>query len=96
MQQESDKNRDPKADAGQLRNRIVFGVVLVGLAFVLWFGLGDRPKAGWPESMTPGSAAGLNVLLITLDTTRASNAGRETCFGGVGCGRHWRTTSGVS
>lgn len=78
MQQESTRTRDPKAGTGQLRFRGAFGVVVVGLAFVLWFGLGDRPKAGWPESMTPGSAAGLNVLLITLDTTRADHLG---CYG---------------
>jgi len=61
-----------------LRYSIAFGIVVAALAFALWFGLGERPKAGWPESMTPGSAAGLNLLLITLDTTRADHLG---CYG---------------
>lgn len=78
MPQESAKTRESRVPTGQLRYRIASGIVLVAMALVLWFGLGDRTKAGWPESMTPGSAAGLNLLLITLDTTRADHLG---CYG---------------
>ncbi len=36
------------------------------------------PKSGWPEELSPGSARGFNVLVITLDTTRADRLG---CYG---------------
>jgi len=40
--------------------------------------LSRHPRVGWPEQLTSGSARGLNVLVISLDTTRADRLG---CYG---------------
>jgi arylsulfatase A-like enzyme len=51
---------------------IVVMTIIFGLSHL------QRRRGGWPEQLTSGSARGFNVLLITLDTTRADRLG---CYG---------------
>jgi choline-sulfatase len=54
-------------------------ILVVALsANLFWSKSGD---GGWPEGLVRGSASGANVLLITLDTTRADRLG---CYGHKG------------
>lgn len=54
----------------------IVGVVVILVALTqLW------PRSQWPEELVAGSASGFNVLLITLDTTRADRLG---CYGYAG------------
>lgn len=56
---------------------VIAGVAVAALAG--WFGLGrSGPLGGLPRGLAPGD---LNVLLITLDTTRADRLG---CYGASG------------
>lgn len=59
---------------------VALAVFVLGL--VAWFVLRNPgPRSGFPEQLTRGSARGFNVLLITLDTTRADHLG---CYGYAG------------
>lgn len=51
--------------------------ILMGILFFLWLRFLQIPS-GWPAEMAHGSAKGFNVLIITLDTTRADHLG---CYG---------------
>jgi arylsulfatase A-like enzyme len=56
---------------------VIFVVIVVAAVVFGVFQFQGRP-GGWPEQLTSGSARGFNVLLITLDTTRADRLG---CYG---------------
>ncbi len=69
--------REPDAATPKVRRRVVLWGCLIGLAAlaVVFF----RPhRDRWPSRLVSGSAADFNVLLITLDTTRADRLG---CYG---------------
>ena len=53
------------------RRAVLAAAVLVAATVGVWFFLG----AGHPARVSPGSAAGSNVLLITIDTLRADRVG---------------------
>jgi choline-sulfatase len=52
-------------------------LIAVSAGLILFLRL-PRWRSGLPPELAPGSAAGYNVLLITLDTTRADHIG---CYG---------------
>ena len=52
------------------------GSLLTAVGVLLWIGFSRG--GGWPAAMSHASAAGYNVLLVTLDTTRADHLG---CYG---------------
>ena len=56
------------------------GLIIISVAlWALW--PRSRPvKHGWPETLTRGAAQGFNVVILTLDTTRANRLG---CYGHV-------------
>ena len=60
---------------------VKLGVAVVAVSIVTWLAL-DQVRRSRPATLTqfasPGAAAGFNVLLITLDTTRADHLG---CYG---------------
>lgn len=51
---------------------VTAGLIMTVLALL------SRYQSGWPVELMPGSAHGFNVLVITLDTTRADRLG---CYG---------------
>lgn len=65
------------------RRNVLLGLVAVSVVLALVFAWpGVRPaEETWPESFTSGAARGFNVLVITLDTTRADRLG---CYGHAG------------
>ena len=56
--------------------QVVLAVAVGGVALSFWWQ--PRPAGGLPSQLTRGAAAGFNVLLITMDTTRADHLG---CYG---------------
>ncbi len=73
-----DVDRTRRAQAKATLCVVVVAAAAGGVgAYVMW---GPSPRAQTPygETLTPGAAAGFNVLLITLDTTRADHLG---CYG---------------
>ncbi len=69
----------PRGQARRVYVALGCGLVLVG-AFVLNMFRSEIDR-GWPIELVGGSASGANVLLITLDTTRADRLG---CYGHAG------------
>ena len=73
-----------RADRGGLRSEgrksaklaAIGGGGLAVVGALVWISLGGT--GDWPATMTRGSATGYNVLLVTLDTTRADRLG---CYG---------------
>ena len=65
--------------------RTVFFVSLLILS-----ACGGREERGLPAALAPGTAAGFNVLIVTLDTTRADYLG---CYGRSGVRRPSRWSS---
>lgn len=57
-----------------------FAVVIVALSYFAWSML-RRPHTDFEAVLTSGSAAGFNVVVVTLDTTRADRVG---CYGYTG------------
>jgi len=74
----SDAKSPAPARAKRLRFGAATGALFVVLVLILMVTSLRHRRHGWPTQLTPGSAAGLNVLLITLDTTRADHLG---CYG---------------
>ena len=78
------RKQHERADRGALRSArrkpatlaAIGGGVLAVAGALLWFSFGRT--GDWPAAMTHGSAAGYNVLIVTLDTTRADRLG---CYG---------------
>lgn len=70
----------PSESAAPQRRRYTVGIAVALVALAAYFGLSrlSPHSDGWPEQLTPGAARGFNVLLITLDTTRADRLG---CYG---------------
>lgn len=78
------KTRPPKATSPSRARPTRFpylvgaGLIVAVLALGLIVLLVQSPRSGLPQQLTTGSAAGFNVLVITLDTTRADRLG---CYG---------------
>lgn len=83
------KKRKAKAKASNAppakRRRLLLGAggtAVMILLVLTWFVFRTPGSTrGFPGQLTPGSARGFNVLLITLDTTRADRLG---CYGYAG------------
>ncbi|MBM3317777.1 MAG: cell wall anchor protein, partial [Candidatus Eisenbacteria bacterium] len=68
----------PKRRTASRRRWIWAGAALVLAALAVAPLLRPQARAGIPAALRPGAAQGFNVLLITLDTTRADHLG---CYG---------------
>ena len=76
-----DRRREEVAGARRRTRRKVYVLLACGVAILggLLAAIQLRsPGGGWPAELVSGSASGANVLLITLDTTRADRLG---CYG---------------
>jgi len=79
----SRRRKNVTSDAGARRGRkavvLLYGIGLgVAAGVLVWSRNADGVRGGFPSALTPGCARGYNVLVITLDTTRADRLG---CYG---------------
>ena len=77
----AEKPASPSAARPRRRVGVVVGIAAVVVAALVLALVGLRPsrlQRGLPDQLTRGSAAGFNVLVISLDTTRADRLG---CYG---------------
>lgn len=66
------------SEVRRLRYGAAAAVVVVLFVLTLMMPFWRHAKSGWPKELTRGSARRFNVLVITLDTTRADHLG---CYG---------------